>query len=68
MEFANQMGLTFDILHDPNGMIRTAYQTVAVPESFLIDRDGAILKKVIGATEWDGPVNEQLIRRLLDTR
>jgi peroxiredoxin len=68
MEFANQMGLTFDILHDPNGMIRTAYQTVAVPESFLIDRDGAILKKVIGATEWDGPVNEQLIRRLLDAR
>jgi hypothetical protein len=27
-----------------------------------------IVKKVIGAAEWDGPVNEALIRRLLDAR
>jgi cytochrome c biogenesis protein CcmG/thiol:disulfide interchange protein DsbE len=68
MTFANDMGLHFDILHDPSGGIRTTYQTVGVPESFVIDRDGVILKKVIGAAEWDGPVNEQLIRRLLDAR
>ena len=68
LAFAKGMGLTFDILHDPTGAIRGAYQTVGVPESFLIDRDGVILKKVIGAAEWDGPVNEQLIRRLLDAR
>jgi hypothetical protein len=27
-----------------------------------------IIKKVIGASEWDGPVNETLIRRLIDDR
>ncbi len=68
MAFANGMGLTFDILHDPSGGIRAKYQTYAVPESFLIDRDGVIVKKVIGAAEWDGPVNEAIIRRLLDAR
>jgi thiol-disulfide isomerase/thioredoxin len=68
MAFVNQMGLTFDILHDPSGAIRTTYQTTGVPESFLIDRDGVIVKKVIGAAEWDGPVNEAIIRRLLDAR
>ena len=68
MEFASDMGLTFDILHDPSGAIRAKYQTYAVPESFLIDRDGMIVRKVMGATEWDGPVNEAVIRRLLDTR
>ncbi|HEY3279617.1 MAG TPA: TlpA disulfide reductase family protein [Gemmatimonadales bacterium] len=68
MAFVNEMGLSFDILHDPSGGIRNAYQAVAVPESFVIDRDGVIVKKVIGAAEWDGPVNEQLIRRLLDAR
>jgi thiol-disulfide isomerase/thioredoxin len=68
MAFVNQMGLTFDILHDPSGAIRTAYQTTGVPESFVIDRDGTIVKKVIGAAEWDGPVNEALIQRLLDAR
>jgi len=64
MAFANGLGLTFDILHDPSGAIRDAYQTYAVPESFVIDREGIIVKKVIGAAEWDGPVNETLIERL----
>jgi len=68
LSFASGMGLTFDILHDPSGAIRSHYQTTGVPESFLIDRSGMIVKKVIGAAEWDGPVNEALIRRLLDAR
>ena len=68
MAFVNDMGLSFDILHDPSGAIRTGYQTTGVPESFVLDRDGVIVKKVIGAAEWDGPVNEAIIRRLLDAR
>jgi cytochrome c biogenesis protein CcmG, thiol:disulfide interchange protein DsbE len=66
MAFANQLGLTFDILHDPSGAIRRSYDIFGVPESFLIDRDGVIVKRVIGAADWDAPVNEALIRSLLD--
>ena len=66
--FVNQLGLSFDVLHDRAGEIQQAYQTTGVPESFVIDRRGRIVKKVIGASEWDGPVNEVLIRRLLDER
>ena len=68
MAFVNSLGLSFDILHDPSRVIEGVYQTTGVPESFVIDRDGVIVKKVIGATEWDGPVNTSLIRRLLDAR
>lgn len=68
LKFANDLGVTFEILHDRSGAIQGAYQTTGVPESFLIDRGGVIVKKVIGATEWDGPVNATLIRRLLDAR
>ena len=64
--FARQLGLTFDILHDQTGAIKRDYQATGVPESWVINRDGVIIKKVIGASEWDGPVNETLIRRLLD--
>jgi cytochrome c biogenesis protein CcmG, thiol:disulfide interchange protein DsbE len=64
--FVKQLGLTFDVLHDREGVIEQQYQTTGVPESFVIDRHGVIVKKVIGASEWDGPVNEVLIRRLLD--
>jgi peroxiredoxin len=63
--FAEELGLTFPILHDPSGEIRYTYQTTAVPESFLIGRDGLIHKKMAGATEWDHEDNQELVRRLL---
>jgi thiol-disulfide isomerase/thioredoxin len=66
MAFANDLGLTFDILHDPSGGIRRTYQIYAVPESYVVDREGVIIKRVIGAADWEAPVNEALIRRLLD--
>ena len=65
-KFVKEYGLTFQVLHDQDGSIREIYQTTGVPESFVIDRDGVIVKKVIGAADWDAPVNENLIRRLLD--
>jgi len=66
--FTRELGLTFDVLHNQAGDIRQRYQTTGVPESFVIDRDGVIVKKVIGPAEWDGPVNEYLVRRLVDER
>jgi len=67
-KFVKDMGLTFEILHNRDGSIRRIYQTTGVPESFVIDRDGVIVKKVIGAADWGAPVNENLIRRLIDAR
>jgi cytochrome c biogenesis protein CcmG/thiol:disulfide interchange protein DsbE len=64
--FAHEYGLTFPILHDPSGSIRQLYRTTGVPESFVIAKGGLIFKKVAGPTEWDLPVNQELIRRLLD--
>jgi len=63
--FADSLGLTFPILHDPSGGIQRTYQTTGVPESFLVGRDGTIYKKVIGAMEWDHGENRDLIERLL---
>jgi peroxiredoxin len=66
MKFANDLALHFDILHDRSGAIQQTLQTTGVPESFVLDRAGVIIKKVIGAERWDSPVNETLIRHLLD--
>ena len=63
--FADELGLTFPILHNPSGDIQRLYQTTGVPESFLIGRDGVIVKKVSGPTEWDATENQELVRRLL---
>ena len=63
--FARDLGLTFTIWHDPSARIGRTYRTTGVPESFVIDRNGIIQKKVIGATEWDTGANPELLRRLL---
>jgi cytochrome c biogenesis protein CcmG, thiol:disulfide interchange protein DsbE len=64
-QFAQDLGLTFQILHDPTGQIQRIYQTTGIPESFVINRAGKIEKKVIGAADWTATVNEDLVRRLL---
>jgi cytochrome c biogenesis protein CcmG/thiol:disulfide interchange protein DsbE len=67
-DFAREMALSFDILQDRSTAIQRIYQTTGVPESFVIDRHGVIVKKEIGDRQWDSPMNETLIQRLLDAR
>jgi cytochrome c biogenesis protein CcmG/thiol:disulfide interchange protein DsbE len=67
-DFQRQFGLTFEILQDRTRSIERIYQTTGVPESFVLNRDGEIVKKVIGATTWDSPANQALFERLLAQR
>lgn len=67
-EFAGELGLRFTILHDRARAIERVYQTTGVPESFVINRAGRIVKKVIGAAEWDSALYRGLFRRLLAQR
>jgi hypothetical protein len=60
------MGITFDILQDRSGNIQQVYQTTGVPESFLLDREGTIVKRVIGAHDWTSVANRKLIERYLN--
>ena len=66
--FVRRLGLDFTVWRDPAGEIQRTYRTTGIPESFVIDRDGVIVKKVIGATEWDSEASVDLIRRLLADR
>ena len=63
--YARNLGITFDILHDPKHEIEKAYQTTGYPESFVIDRSGVIRKKWISAADWASPGNRALIDELL---
>lgn len=64
-EFAASLGLTFDLLQDRSGGIQQVFQTTGVPESFLLDHRGVIVKRVMGAHDWNSPVNRALIDKLL---
>jgi len=64
--FGQELGLTFDLLQDRSTRIQQTYQTTGVPESFLLDRRGVIVKRIIGAHDWSSPANRALVERLLD--
>jgi peroxiredoxin len=64
-EFARELGLTFEILHDSAQAIVRSYQVNGYPQSFVIGRDGTIRRKWIGAENWNSAGNRSLIRTLL---
>lgn len=64
--FARDLGLSFDLLQDRSGNVQQIYQTTGVPESFLINKRGIIVKRLIGEHAWNSPGNRGLIERLLD--
>jgi cytochrome c biogenesis protein CcmG/thiol:disulfide interchange protein DsbE len=63
--FAREYGMTFDVLQDNSGRIQQLYQTTGVPESFLLDRKGLIVKKIIGEHPWSSPSNQRIVADLL---
>ena len=50
--FMKEFRLSFPALLDPEGTIQQRYHTTGIPESFIIDKKGIVVKKVIGATDW----------------
>jgi peroxiredoxin len=65
VDFTKELGLSFEVLHDPDKAITRSYQITGYPETFVIARDGTIRKKVIGAADWSSEANRALVRELL---
>jgi cytochrome c biogenesis protein CcmG, thiol:disulfide interchange protein DsbE len=65
LDFAKELGLTFDILHDDDGSVQQLFQTVMFPESFLVDKEGNVVKKAIGEHPWSSEANRRIVAQLL---
>ena len=63
--FAKNLGVTFEILHDPTHEIERAYQITGYPETFVIGTEGTIRKKWISADDWNSQGNRALVAQLL---
>ena len=53
--FMRTMNLTFPALLDPRETIGPLYGAIGVPESFIIDKEGILIKKIIGPIDWATP-------------
>ena len=65
-KFVSEHGLTLPVLLDPGGRLAAGdYRTTGYPETFLLDRQGRILKHVVGPAEWDSPETMAELRKLM---
>ncbi len=65
--FAYKYGLTFPILLDTGKKLPDLFQTTGYPESFIIDKNGTMVKRVIGPLNWSNSQlpEVQLIQQLV---
>ena len=64
-EFLRNAGVTFPTARDPERSVSTRYGTMKYPESFLISREGKVLRKYVGPEEWRRPEIANYIRSVL---
>jgi thiol-disulfide isomerase/thioredoxin len=65
-EFINKMEPSFTIAHDPGGDIAKAYKLRGMPSSYLIDRNGLLVKVHMGFRNKDRGKLETTIKTLLE--
>jgi cytochrome c biogenesis protein CcmG, thiol:disulfide interchange protein DsbE len=53
--FLAQRQVAFDTARDPEANISASYGTFQIPETYLIDRNGKVLEKVISNMDWMDP-------------
>jgi cytochrome c biogenesis protein CcmG/thiol:disulfide interchange protein DsbE len=53
--FVAEARLSFPIARDPEQAVSARYGTFKFPESYVIDAEGRIARKIIGAIDWRDP-------------
>jgi peroxiredoxin len=62
--FVANSRLSFPIARDPEQAVAAHYGTFKFPESYVIDSEGRIAKRIIGALDWRDPEIVSFVSRL----
>ena len=62
--FLKQRGVNFLTVRDPEQKIAGLYGTSGWPETYVIDRQGVLRRKFIGAVDWSSPDVVEFLTRL----
>jgi peroxiredoxin len=57
--------LSFSVLHDVEGTMHRDYGVLSYPQTFVVDRSGAVVQIFFGAQEWTGSMVAEMIGPLL---
>ncbi len=63
--FFKESGFSLPTYLDESGSSTKAYGITGVPESFIIDKKGVLVKKIIGGLAWDSPETVSFLEGLM---
>ena len=63
--FVKDYELSYPVLLDPDFYLADKYLIRSVPTTVLVDQNGIITHKIVGARDWNSPESRDLIKRLL---
>ena len=63
--FLERFGVTFPTVRDPERKVSVRYGTMKYPESYLINRQGIVIRKYINAQDWEHPEIVNYVRSVL---
>ena len=63
--YVQNMGLSFTVLRDPRRSIEQLFLVQGLPTTIIINKNGRIEQKVVGARAWDDPVYLNYFKQML---
>ena len=67
-KFLQDNHVVFPTYRDPTKKIKDSYGTVLIPETYLIDRQGRLARKIVNEQNWQSPETMQSIDVLLNQK
>jgi thiol-disulfide isomerase/thioredoxin len=67
-QFFKDFKLTFTALLDSDGGVGALFMITAIPTTFILDKKGIIIGKVMGPREWDSKAAIALFENLIDNK
>jgi cytochrome c biogenesis protein CcmG/thiol:disulfide interchange protein DsbE len=58
-------GYDFPVFVDPDGNVSRDFGVTGVPETYIINKKGVLVKRVIGGLDWNAPDEKNMIKTLL---
>lgn len=65
LEYMKKNGYTFPVYSDPDGITSKNFGITGVPETYIINKNGILTKRVLGAAEWNSSDAKLFISSLL---
>ena len=65
-DFQKEFKLSFPVLFDTQGKVSGKYEITGHPVTYLIDRKGFLVGKVVGERDWSSSETKALVKTLLN--